>query len=80
MQPVKPGLSVSRGVVVRTSVFALPEGDVTLTYPDILAEESMELLKYQVEGIFKALALAKKAAAVLYPDHAQRVMGGCGSW
>jgi hypothetical protein len=52
---------------MRTSVFALPEGDVTLTYPAILSEESLDLLKYQVEGTFKALALAKKAAPTLYP-------------
>ncbi len=62
------GLGATAGTVLRTTVFNLPEGDVSLTYPAILTDESVDLLKYQIEGTFKALALAKKAASVLYPS------------
>jgi hypothetical protein len=64
------GLNVAAGVVLRTTVFNLPEGDVSLTYPAILSDDSVDLLKYQIEGTFKALVLAKKAAQILYPNDA----------
>lgn len=56
---------------MRTAVFPLPEGDVSVTYPALLSDESRDLLQYQIEGMMKLMALAKKAAPILYPNKSE---------
>lgn len=66
-ETAKPGLHAEAGMLKRTAVFNLPEGDVTLTYPAILSTESLNLLGHHLHLTVYSLHWAKEAAPVLYP-------------
>lgn len=70
-QQPPPGLHADKGLVMRTAVFNLPEGDVTLTYPAVLSEDSLNLLGHHLHLTVYQAKWAKKAAPVLYPPDAK---------
>ena len=67
-QQAKPGLHAEAGLVIRTAVFPLPEGDASITFPAVLSPESLNLLGHYLHLTVQQAKWAKKAAPILYSE------------